>query len=94
MATTAMVWTAVHEVEGDIKRIDITVVAVVNQRTSVLSYLHLQSHCHRFELCHALVDIFSRRPSFDATTAEMMAFCTDASSMNGIETVFHTFIYR
>ena len=30
MATTAMVWTAVHEVEGDIKRIDITVVAVVD----------------------------------------------------------------
>ena len=64
MATTAMVWTAVHEVEGDIERIDITVVAVVNQRTSVLSYLHLQSHCHWFELCHALVDILSRKTEF------------------------------
>ena len=32
--------------ESDIERVDITVVAVVNQRTSVLSYLHLQSHCH------------------------------------------------
>ena len=89
-----MVWTAVHEVEGDIERIDITVVAVVDQRTSVLSYLHLQSHCHRFELCHALVDIFSRKTEFrchDGRDDGILYRCI--VDERDRETVFHTFIY-
>ena len=94
MATAAMVWTAVHEVEGDIERVDITVVAVVDQRTSVLSYLHLQSHCHRFELCHALVDIFSRKTEFrchDGRDDGILYRCI--VDERDRETVFLTFLY-
>ena len=46
--------TTVHEVEGDIKRVDITVIGVVDQQTSTLTFLHLQTHRHRFEFRHAV----------------------------------------
>ena len=46
--------TTVHEVEGDIKRVDITVIGVVDQQTSTLTFLHLQAHGHRFELRHTV----------------------------------------
>ena len=55
-----MVWTTIHEVESNVKRIDVAVVTVVDKSTSVLSHLHFQSHSHRFEFRHTLINILSR----------------------------------
>ena len=60
MATATMVRTTVHEVEGDVERIDVAVVAVVDEGATMLSHLHFQSHRHRFQFCHALVDVLGR----------------------------------
>ena len=46
--------TTVHEVEGNIKRVDVTVIGVVDQQTSTLTFLHLQTHGHRFEFRHTV----------------------------------------
>jgi len=57
MATTTMVRTTVHEVESDVEGIDIAIVAIIDQGTTMLSHLHFQSHSHWFEHRHTLVDI-------------------------------------
>ena len=49
-----MVGPPVHEVEGDVERVDVRVVRVVYQCTTVLSLFHLHSHGHRFQISHAL----------------------------------------
>ena len=49
-----MVRTAVHEVESNVERVDVRVVRVVDECASVLSFLHFQTHCYRFQILHAL----------------------------------------
>ena len=46
--------TTVHEVEGDIQRVDVAVVGVVDQDTAALPFLHFQTHGHRLQGRHAL----------------------------------------
>ena len=94
MATATMVWTAVHEVEGDVERIDIAVVAVVDKGATMLSHLHFQSHRHRFQFCHALVDILGRNTelrSHHGTDDGVLDRCI-IDEWNG-EAVNLTFIY-
>ena len=55
-----MIRTTIHEVESNVKRIDVAVVTVVDKSTSVLSHLHFQSHSHRLEFRHTLINILSR----------------------------------
>ena len=45
---------AAHEVEGDVERVDVRVVRVVDERAAVLAFLHLQSHGHGLQMGHAL----------------------------------------
>ena len=56
MATILMVGTAVHEVEGDIQRIDIRVIGVVDERALVLTFFHLHAHSDGSKKSHALSD--------------------------------------
>ena len=49
-----------HEVEGNIQRVDIAVVGVVNKLTTMLAFLHLQAHGDRFQLSHALSQLLWR----------------------------------
>ena len=53
---TLVVRTTVHEVKCNIQRIEVRVVGVVNERTSVLSFLHLQAHSYWLQLCHPLAE--------------------------------------
>jgi len=60
-ATTAfVVGPTVHEVERDIQRIDIGVIGVIDQCTSVAAFLHLQAHGDRLQLLHALSELLGR----------------------------------
>ena len=52
--SSLMIRSAVHEVERNSQGVDIRVIRVVNQCTTVLSLLHLQSHGHRLQLRHPL----------------------------------------
>ena len=45
-----------HEVECDVERMDVGVVAVVDERASVASILHFETHGNGFEVLHALAD--------------------------------------
>ena len=47
---------AVHKVEGDVEAREVAVVGVVDERAVVLTVLHLQSHCHRFQGAQTLLD--------------------------------------
>ena len=51
---TACRLTTLHEIEGNIKRVDITIVRVVDEQTTALSFLDLQTHGNRFEFGHAV----------------------------------------
>ena len=55
-----MVRTAVHEVESNVERVDVRVVRVVDKCASVLSFLHFQTHCYRFQILHALCQKLAR----------------------------------
>ena len=61
MSAAFMVGTAAHEIERDVERVDIRVVAVVDKGAAMLSLLHLQSHGDRLEQCHALVEFLGRK---------------------------------
>ncbi|EJX07730.1 hypothetical protein EVA_04160 [gut metagenome] len=52
---------AVHEVEGDVERSHIRIVAVVDQGTAPYSLFHLQAHRHRFEARHPFHQSFQRQ---------------------------------
>ena len=56
MTASLMVGTAVHEVKCDVKRVDIRVIAVVNERTTMLSLLYFKAHGYRFKLLHAFIE--------------------------------------
>ncbi len=56
-ATTFVVGTAVHEVEGDVERVDIRVVRVVDERAAVTAFLDLETHSDGLELAHALTEL-------------------------------------
>ena len=47
-----------HKVEGDIERIDVGIIRVVDEDTAVLPFLHFQSHGNRFEVRHTLAELF------------------------------------
>ena len=49
--------TTVHEVEGDVKGVDVTVVRVVDEDTAALPLLHLQTHRYRLQLRHTFVQL-------------------------------------
>ena len=51
---TACRLTTLHEIEGNIKRVDITIVRVVDEQTTALTFLYLQTHGNRFEFGHAI----------------------------------------
>ena len=46
--------TSAHEIEGDVERLYIRVIGVVDEGASVLAVLHLQAHCHLFQMAHTL----------------------------------------
>ena len=52
--TTLVIYTTRHEVERNIQGVDVRIIRVVNKRTAMLSFFHLQSHGNGFELCHTL----------------------------------------
>ena len=56
-----MVGAAVHKVERNVERVDVRVVAIVYERASVLSFLHLQAHGHRLKQRHALRERVGRQ---------------------------------
>ena len=53
-----LVRATVHEVKSYVKRIDIGVIGVVDERTPPLALLHLQPHGHRFQVQHPLGELF------------------------------------
>ena len=57
--TAFMVGTAIHEVQRNVERVDIRVVRVVDQRTAVAPFLHLQAHGNWLQLLHALGKLIS-----------------------------------
>ena len=94
MATTLVVGTAAHEIEGNIKGIDVGVVTIIDQGTTMLTFLHLQSHRHWLQERHALIDILGRETELARND------CTDdgIGDRSLIDerkrvTVFLTFIY-
>ena len=58
--------TTVHEVEGDIQRIIIRIVTVVNERTTRTAFFHLQAHGHRFEHGHPCGNRLGTHPQMQA----------------------------
>ena len=48
---------AIHEIEGNIQRVDIRIVRVVDQRTATNTLLHFQAHGNRFQLRHTGIQI-------------------------------------
>ena len=52
------VGTATHEVEGDVKRMDIRVICVIDECTTIHSVFYLQTHRNRFQSRHPLTDGF------------------------------------
>ena len=50
----------VHEVESDVQRIDVGIVGVVDERTAVLSLLHLKAHGNRLQEGHPLCQLAGR----------------------------------
>ena len=46
-----------HKVEGDVERVDIRIVGVVDECAAILTVLHLQSHGHLFQSAHALAQL-------------------------------------
>ena len=45
---------AAHEVECDVERMNVGVIGIVDERQTILSFLHLEAHGHWLELTHAL----------------------------------------
>ena len=41
---------SLHEIERDVKGVDIGIIGVINECTAMLSLLHLQTHGNRLEL--------------------------------------------
>ena len=94
MATTLVVGTAAHEIEGNIKGIDVGVVTIIDQGTTMLTFLHLQSHRYWLQERHSLIDILGRETELtrDDGTDDGVG---DRSLINERKriAVFLTFIY-
>ena len=43
-----------HEVEGNVQRVDVAVIGIVDEQATALTLLHLQAHGNRFQTGHAL----------------------------------------
>ena len=56
-ATTLMVGTTVHEVEGDVERVDVGVVRVVDESAAVATFLDLETHGDGLKFAHALTEL-------------------------------------
>ena len=52
--------TALHEVERNVKRSGVSIVAVIDYHATVLSLLNLKAHCYGLKLCHTLGDYLGR----------------------------------
>ena len=59
--TTTLGLAARHEVKGDVQRIDVTIIRVVDQLTAMAALFYLKTHSHRFQQRHALRQLFSRQ---------------------------------
>ena len=51
------VGTTLHEVECDVERMDVGIVAVVDKCATVASIFHFEAHGYGFEMLHALADV-------------------------------------
>ena len=67
-AAPVVVGAAVHEVEGDVERVDVGVVGVVYERAAALPLLHLKAHGHRLQGLHACCEGFGLHPEAECHT--------------------------
>ena len=57
----------VLEVEGYVERAQVAVITIVDQQAAVLAFLHLQTHGHRLQPRHPLLDLLRRKHQVEAS---------------------------
>ena len=85
---------AVHEVQGNVERVDIAVIRVVDECQSTLSLLYLQAHGDRFQMSHPPGNLFGRQSQVEChsgTGNRVLDTCL--INIGEFIAPFHTFIY-
>jgi len=94
-AASLMIWPTVHKVERDVKRIEIRIVGIIDERASMPSFLNLQSHGNRFQLHHPLVELVGLHAQLQCHNSRYNGIgdtCV-VDERNAIPALFATFIY-
>ena len=93
-AAPLLVGTAGHEVEGDVERLQVAVVRVVDERQSPLALFHLQAHGDRLQASHALGHLLRCQPQVEGSGGAGDAVL-DAGLVDEGQVVaaFHALIY-